>query len=152
MRVHLALRVADLEKSIAYYSQVFGAAPSKRKPGYANWALDAPPLKLTLLERPDADERLDHVGVETFDDADVDAATERLEAAGLATRIERGSTCCYARQNKVWTADPQGLRWEFYRVLADADAMLGDAEAVVEKTPSATGAAPVPVAGTACCG
>jgi catechol 2,3-dioxygenase-like lactoylglutathione lyase family enzyme len=121
MRVQLALNVDDLEKAIEFYSKAFGAAPNKRKPGYANFALDRPPLKLVLLENPGAKERLNHLGVEVFHNEDVDAAIERLGAEGLPREVEIDKTCCYAKQNKVWSADPQGMRWEWYRVLADSD-------------------------------
>lgn len=126
MRIQLALNVADLEKAVAYYSKLFGVAPNKRKPGYANFAIDTPPLKLVLFESPGAPERLNHLGVETFAQADVDAAAERLRAAGIADAEERESTCCYAKQNKVWSHDPQGLRWEWYRVLEDAESFAGE--------------------------
>jgi predicted enzyme related to lactoylglutathione lyase len=120
MRVQLALNVHDLEQAVAYYSKLFGATPAKRRPGYANFAIDRPPLKLVLLEVPDAPERLNHLGVEVFEQADVDEAIARLQAAGIAGEIEVDRTCCYARQDKVWSSDPQGARWEFYRVLADS--------------------------------
>jgi catechol 2,3-dioxygenase-like lactoylglutathione lyase family enzyme len=121
MRVQLALNVKDLEESITYYSKLFGVAPHKRKPGYANFAIDEPPLKLVLFENPDATERLNHLGVETFDQGDVDAAVERFTTAGIAKLEEKESTCCYAKQNKVWSNDPEGMRWEWYRVLEDSE-------------------------------
>jgi catechol 2,3-dioxygenase-like lactoylglutathione lyase family enzyme len=121
MRVQLALNVRDLDEAVAYYARLFGAAPNKRKPGYANFALDRPPLKLVLLELPDAPERLNHLGVEVFEQAELDDAVQRLSAAGIADQVESDRTCCYARQDKVWSQDPQGARWEFYRVLADAE-------------------------------
>jgi catechol 2,3-dioxygenase-like lactoylglutathione lyase family enzyme len=146
MRVQLALNVRDLEQAVAYYSKLFGAEPAKRRPGYANFALDQPPLKLVLLEVPDAPERLNHLGVEVFEQKDVDAAIERLQAAGIAGEIEVDRTCCYARQDKVWSADPQGARWEFYRVLADA-------EHFAEAPPPPQAAAPAPdLAAAAACG
>lgn len=120
MRVQLALNVSDLEKAVDYYSKLFGAVPAKRRPGYANFAIDRPPLKLVLLEVPDAPERLNHLGVEVFEQAEVDEAIARLQSAGIAGEIEVDRTCCYARQDKVWSSDPQGARWEFYRVLADS--------------------------------
>ena len=121
MRLQLALNVRDLEEAVAYYSQLFGVPVHKRKPGYANFAIDEPPLKLVLFENPAAGERLNHLGVEVFEDADVHAATDRLKAAGLAELVEDETTCCYATQNKVWSTDPQGMRWEFYRVLEDSE-------------------------------
>ena len=121
MRVQLALNVVDLDKAVEFYSKLFDAKVNKRKPGYANFAIEQPPLKLVLFENPDADERLNHLGVEVFDDAHVHAATDRLKAAGLADAVEDHETCCYATQNKVWSLDPEGLRWEWYRVIEDTD-------------------------------
>ena len=121
MRLQLALNVKDLDEAVDYYSKLFDAKVNKRKPGYANFAIDEPPLKLVLFENPEADERLNHLGVEVFDDGDVHAATDRLRAAGMAERVEDAQTCCYATQNKVWTSDPQGMRWEWYRVIEDSD-------------------------------
>jgi catechol 2,3-dioxygenase-like lactoylglutathione lyase family enzyme len=125
MRVQLALNVENLDEAIDFYSKLFDAKVNKRKPGYANFAIDSPPLKLVLFENPGATERLNHLGVEVFEDADVHAATERLKNADLADKVEDEQTCCYATQNKVWASDPQGLRWEFYRVLADAEGFSG---------------------------
>ena len=121
MRLQLALNVADLDEAIDYYTKMFDTEPYKVKPGYANWEIAQPPLKLVLFENPEAEERLNHLGVEVFEDEEVGAATERLKAAGLADFVEDGATCCYATSDKVWSTDPQGLRWEWYRVLADSD-------------------------------
>ena len=120
-RVQLALNVRDLQEAIAYYSELFGVEPHKHEPGYANFAIDEPPLKLVLFENPDAAERLNHLGVEVFQQADVDTATERLRRAGIAGAEEKEETCCFATQNKIWSTDPQGLRWEWYRVLEDTE-------------------------------
>ena len=120
MRLQLALNVRDLEAAIEFYSKLFGAPVSKRKPGYANFAIDEPPLKLVLFELPDAPERLNHLGVEVFDDELVGAATERLRNAGMEHLVEDETTCCYAKQNKVWASEPDGLRWEWYRVIEDS--------------------------------
>jgi catechol 2,3-dioxygenase-like lactoylglutathione lyase family enzyme len=121
MRIQLALKVSDLEAAIEFYSKMFGVAVNKRKPGYANFAIDQPPLKLVLFESPGAPERLDHLGVEVFENEQVTAATERLKAAGLVDRVEDETTCCYATQSKVWARDPDGARWEWYRVLRDSE-------------------------------
>ena len=120
MRVQLALNVVNLDEAVEFYSNLFGVKVNKRKSGYANFAIDEPPLKLVLFENPDADERLNHLGVEVFDDADVKIATDRLKAAGLADSVEDEQTCCYATQNKVWALDPQGMRWEYYRIVEDS--------------------------------
>ncbi len=122
MRVQLALNVANLDEAVDFYSKLFDVKVNKRKPGYANFAIDEPPLKLVLFENPDATERLNHLGVEVFEDEQVQAATDRLKEAGLAGAVEDEATCCYATQNKVWSTDPQGMRWEWYRVIEDSDA------------------------------
>ncbi len=121
MRVQLALNVQNLDEAVEFYSKLFNVEVNKRKPNCANFAIDEPPLKLVLFENPDADERLNHLGVEVFDDADVRAATDRLKAADLVDSVEDEQTCCYATQNKVWALDPQGMRWEYYRVVEDAE-------------------------------
>jgi catechol 2,3-dioxygenase-like lactoylglutathione lyase family enzyme len=120
-RVQLALRVSDLEASIAFYSKLFGAEPAKQRPGYANFAIAEPPLKLVLLEGDPAGDptRLDHLGVEVEDAAQVAAATARLAGAGMATDVEEATTCCCAVQDKVWVTGPGTERWEVYTVLAD---------------------------------
>ncbi len=139
MRVQLALNVENLEEAVEFYSKLFNVEVNKRKPGYANFAIDEPPLKLVLFENPDANERLNHLGVEVFDDADVRAATDRLKAADLVDSVEDEQTCCYATQNKVWALDPQGMRWEYYRIVEDADnfASGGDFEAPAKPTTKA---------------
>jgi catechol 2,3-dioxygenase-like lactoylglutathione lyase family enzyme len=117
----LALRVADLEGSIAFYSKLFGTEPAKRRPGYANFAIAQPPLKLVLLEGAgDVPTALDHLGVEVEDAVLVTEATTRLAGEGLATDVEENTTCCYAVQDKVWVTGPGRERWEVYTVLADA--------------------------------
>lgn len=121
MRLQLALNVRDLDGAVDFYSRLFGVRPNKRKSGYANFAIAEPPLKLVLFESPDAPDRVNHLGVEVNDDAAVRKATERLVAAGLADAIEENTTCCHARQNKVWATEPEGLRWEWYRVIEDVD-------------------------------
>jgi catechol 2,3-dioxygenase-like lactoylglutathione lyase family enzyme len=123
-RVQLALRVADLEGSVAFYSKLFGAQPAKRRPGYANFAIAEPPLKLVLIEgAPGEPTRMDHLGVEVETTRDVVAATERLAAEGLATVTEEGTACCYAVQDKVWATGPGGEPWEVYVVKGDADVL-----------------------------
>lgn len=128
-RVQLALNVDDLEKSIEYYSKLFGVEVNKRKPGYANFAIDEPPLKLVLFENADATERLNHLGVEVFDQKDVADATSRFVEAGIAGAQEIANTCCFATQDKIWSVDPQGARWEWYTVLEDSETFFGEEEA-----------------------
>jgi catechol 2,3-dioxygenase-like lactoylglutathione lyase family enzyme len=123
-RVQLALRVADIEGSVAFYSKLFGAEPAKRRPGYANFAIAEPPLKLVLIEGEGAeDTRLDHLGVEVESTEQVTAATARLKDAGLATFEENDTACCYALQDKVWVTGPGQEPWEVYVVKADADTL-----------------------------
>jgi predicted enzyme related to lactoylglutathione lyase len=150
MRIQLALNVRDLDLAVDYYSKLFDAAPAKRRPGYANFALDRPPLKLVLIEAPGAPERLNHLGVEVFEQGDVEEAIGRLQAAGIAGEIEVDKTCCYARQNKIWSRDPQGARWEFYRVLADSPTFAGEPAAPPARAPVAD-AAPAAAAGACGC-
>jgi len=121
-RVQLALRVADLDAAVEFYGRLFDTVPAKRRPGYANFAIAEPPLKLVLLEgegEPGGPTRLDHLGVEVESSDDVIAATSRLSAAGLTTRVQDQTTCCYAVQDKVWVDGPGGEPWEVYTVLAD---------------------------------
>ncbi len=150
MRFQLALNVRDLEAAVAYYSKLFGVPVNKRKPGYANFAVENPPLKLVLFEAPDAPERLNHVGFEYFDNEPVEAVIRHLEPQGLATRIDRDESCCYAKKSTVWAADPQGLRWEFYRVREDLESFAG-AAAPVPATAAKEQAEPTP-AQAGCCG
>ncbi|WP_433177443.1 ArsI/CadI family heavy metal resistance metalloenzyme [Actinoallomurus sp. CA-150999] len=123
-RVQLALRVADLEGSIAFYSKLFGTEPAKRRPGYANFAITEPPLKLVLIEGEAGETtRMDHLGVEVEDTTQVTAAAERLKEAGLAAFEENDTSCCYALQDKVWVHGPGQEPWEVYAVKADADTL-----------------------------
>lgn len=126
MRLQLALNVDDLEEAVQFYSTLFDTEPAKRKPGYANFSIENPPLKLVLFEVKGADQRLNHLGVEVFEAEEVTAATDRLKRAGLAERVEDESTCCYAKQDKVWAIEPDGLRWEWYRVLEDSATFFAD--------------------------
>lgn len=121
-RVQLALNVSDLEASIAFYSAMFGVEPHKRRPGYANFAIAEPPLKLVLIETSEATRgtgaagALNHLGVEVPSTDDVAAARTRFSDAGLASFDENDTTCCYALQDKVWVHDPAGAPWEVYTV------------------------------------
>ena len=144
MRLQLALNVRDIDEAVDYYGKLFGATPHKRRPGYANFAIDEPPLKLVLFEKPDAQERLNHLGVEVFDGALVRQAGDRLEAADILTEVEEETVCCHATQTKVWSHEPQGLRWEWYVVTDDAP----DGEALM--APEAAGTA-LETESEACC-
>ena len=118
--MQLALNVTDIDTAVAFYSKLFEAPPAKRKPGYANFAIDEPPLKLVLIENKAGGGTLNHLGVEVFSTDDVRAAESRLSQQSLDTTAEEG-TCCFAEQQKVWVNDPDGAPWEIYTVLADAD-------------------------------
>ena len=127
-RVQLALRVGDLPKSIEFYSTLFDTEPAKQRPGYANFAITEPPLKLVLLEgEPGQSTVLDHLGVEVESTEQVDQATTRLTGEGLRTLVENGTTCCYARQDKVWVHGPGGEPWEVYTVTGDSTTFGADA-------------------------
>lgn len=133
-RLQLALNVNDLDTSIAFYTELFGTEPAKVKPGYANFAIATPPLKLVLIENPGSGGSINHLGVEVADTATVEAEQDRLAALGHAVLEERNTTCCYARQDKFWVQDtPDAERWEIYTVLDDAPV------------------AEAPPAGTTCC-
>ena len=120
-RLQLALNVDDLEQSIAFYTSLFGTEPAKVKPGYANFAVAEPALKLVLIENAGHGGSLNHLGVEVEDADTVDAIQSRLSADGLASIDERDTTCCYAKQDKFWVEGaPNGERWEIYTVLADS--------------------------------
>jgi catechol 2,3-dioxygenase-like lactoylglutathione lyase family enzyme len=125
-RVQLALNVNDIDEAVTFYTALFGTEPAKRKPGYANFAIAEPPLKLVLLENPGQGGTLNHLGVEVADAGTVDAEQARLTAAGLAAVDERDTTCCYARQDKFWvTGTPGGEQWEIYTVLEDSPTFWG---------------------------
>ena len=120
-RVQLALNVDDLDTSIAFYSRLFGTEPAKVRPGYANFAVAEPPLKLVLIENPGHGGSVNHLGVEVADTDTVDAEQTRLAEAGLASVDERNTICCYAKQDKFWVQGaPNGEQWEVYTVLADS--------------------------------
>jgi catechol 2,3-dioxygenase-like lactoylglutathione lyase family enzyme len=117
-RVQLSINVSDFGAAVAFYSRLFGTAPAKLRPGYANFAVDDPPLKLVLNSPGNGPGgTINHLGVEVSSTAEVTQAEARLAAGGLATEPESGATCCYARQDKVWAHDPDGVAWEYYTVL-----------------------------------
>lgn len=150
-RIQLALNVDNLDEAVTFYSKLFNTEPAKVKPGYANFAVAEPPLKLILMENPGQGGSINHLGVEVADVDTVDAEQTRLAEAGLVCIDERGTTCCYAKQDKFWVEGaPSGQRWEIYTVLADSPTFAStEAEegtcCGVAVTP---GAAP---SATACC-
>ena len=126
-RIQLALNVDDLDAAIAFYTALFNTPPAKVKPGYANFAIASPPLKLVLLENPGRGGSINHLGVEVDSSAQVHAEIARLTEAGMFTEEEIGTTCCFATQDKVWVAAPGGERWEVYTKLADTENFGDDA-------------------------
>ncbi|MBA2560160.1 MAG: VOC family protein [Propionibacteriales bacterium] len=154
-RIQLALNVDDVEEAVTFYSKLFGTEPAKRRPGYANFAVSEPPLKLVLLENPGRGGSLNHLGIEVHDVDTVDTEQTRLAEAGLTSIDERGTTCCYAKQDKFWVQGaPSGEPWEIYTVLSDSPTF--NAETDTDETSSgACCGSSTPVAGepaaAACC-
>ena len=153
-RVQLALNVADIDGAVEFYTKLFGTEPAKRRPGYANFAVADPPLKLVLIESSARGQgtlgALNHLGVEVETSHDVTAAAGRLSGADLVTATEEATSCCYAVQDKVWVEDQDGVPWEVYTVLADDPDAAPDAG----KPGAAACCAGTPVAATettACC-
>ena len=153
-RIQLALNVEDLDQSVAFYSKLFGTEPAKLRPGYANFAVAEPPLKLILIENPGQGGSINHLGVEVADTGTVDAEQTRLAEAGLASIDERDTTCCYARQDKFWvTGAPNGERWEIYTVTADSPTFWGQAGSQRwDKTEAHLDAASADPGSMPCCG
>src|SRR3984885_5639127 len=130
-RVQLALNVADIDAAVDFYQRLFGTEPAKRRPGYANFAIADPPLKLVLIEGTTGEPtRMDHLGVEVQTTGEVTAATARLAAEGLPTTTEEDTACCYAVQDKVWVTGPGDEPWEVYVVKGDADVLDKPADSV----------------------
>ncbi|WP_123026070.1 ArsI/CadI family heavy metal resistance metalloenzyme [Mycolicibacterium stellerae] len=157
-RVQLALNVDNLEEAVTFYSKLFNTQPAKRKPGYANFAVAEPPLKLVLIENPGQGGSLNHLGVEVETSETVHGEIARLSGEGLFTDEEIGTTCCFAKQDKVWVTGPAGERWEVYTVLADSDTFGtspkqpgADGEPVCCGTAEADADDETVSAGAACC-
>ena len=147
-RVQLALNVDDVDKAVEFYGKLFGTEPAKRRPGYANFAVENPPLKLVLIENPGSGGTLNHLGVEVPTTGDVGYHLGPPGGRGDGHAAETGA-CCYALQEKVWVHDPDGAPWEVYTVLADAPEMKSDAACCV---PSTSAAVDDPkVAAQSCC-
>jgi catechol 2,3-dioxygenase-like lactoylglutathione lyase family enzyme len=151
-RVQLALIVSDIDEAVDFYSRLFGTEPAKLQPGYANFAIVDPPLKLVLIESVTARGHgtvgaLSHLGVEVETADEVTAAAERLSETGLEAEVEKQTTCCFAVQDKVWVSDPDGAPWEVYTVLADAPAETGIAGDGSCCAPEAVGSVPAAVGG-----
>jgi catechol 2,3-dioxygenase-like lactoylglutathione lyase family enzyme len=133
-RVQLALNVDDLDAAIDFYTKLFSTGPAKVRPGYANFAIAAPPLKLVLIEGGGPGGSLNHLGVEVMSTDEVAAAQARLSQEGLETATEDGVACCYARQDKVWVDGPSGEPWEIYTVLDDVEMPAGQLRTVDPET------------------
>ncbi len=145
-RIQLALNVENIDEAVDFYATLFNTPPAKRRPGYANFAVADPALKLVLFENPGQSGTLNHLGVERESMDEIVEQAERLEAAGLALDVEGDVVCCYARQDKHWVTGPDGQRWENYVVLADAGAEL-EGKSAADVADSANPAA----SGGGCC-
>jgi catechol 2,3-dioxygenase-like lactoylglutathione lyase family enzyme len=153
-RVQLALNVEDLEAAIGFYAKLFDTGPAKVRPGYANFAIEEPPLKLVLFEQPGRGGTINHLGVEVASPEEVGAAQSRLVRHGMAIATEQGVACCYARQNKVWVEGPSGEPWEIYTVLEDVEMPAGELRIVDPETEApccAVMESDGVVAGSSCC-
>jgi catechol 2,3-dioxygenase-like lactoylglutathione lyase family enzyme len=148
-RVQLALNVPDIDQAVDFYTRLFATEPYKRKPGYANFAIADPPLKLVLFEKADADVRLNHLGVEVPDSDAVWDHQQRLTDQGVESLGESG-TCCFAKQDKVWVDGPDGA-WEIYAVLEDSDQFGTSSTKVADDTGDSLCCASVPEAEARCC-
>jgi len=127
-RVQLALNVSDLNEAVVFYSKFFKTEPVKIRPGYANFAITDPPLKLVLFENPDVAGTINHLGVEVFSTGEVVGAAKHLSKQGFVTDVEKGTICCHAFQDKVWVDGPDDSRWEVYTVLDDAEEMTSSGD------------------------
>ncbi|MEV0296051.1 ArsI/CadI family heavy metal resistance metalloenzyme [Nocardia sp. NPDC050710] len=158
-RVQLALNVDDLDQAVTFYSTLFRAEPAKRKPGYANFAIAEPPLKLVLIENPGHGGSLNHLGVEVESSDQVHTEIARLSEAGMFTEEQIATTCCFATQDKVWVTAPDTERWEIYTVLADSETFgvapqlaTGETVSDEEAVSACCGTAEEAAAEGACCG
>jgi predicted enzyme related to lactoylglutathione lyase len=144
-RVQLALNVSNLDEAIEFYSKFFKTEPAKVRSGYANFAIEQPPLKLVLMENDGVPGSINHLGVEVFSTDEVAATSEYLSSVGMATRVEESTTCCFAVQDKVWVDGVDGSPWEVYTVLEDSttsNGVVGGGSCCVQSETNAT---------TACC-
>src|SRR3954449_7768382 len=148
-RVQLALNVPDIDEAVVFYSKLFATEPNKRKPGYANFAIADPPLKLVLFEHAGADARLNHLGVEVATSDDVWSHQQRLNTKGVDS-VEESGTCCFAKQDKVWIDGPDGA-WEIYAVVEDTEE-FGVSSVHVDDQGDSLCCASVPESAARCCG
>lgn len=157
-RLHIHISVTDLDRNIAFYSAMFGTGPNVLKPDYAKWQLDDPRVNFAISARG-GKAGLDHLGIQTDSDAGLEAVQQRLSAAGTELEAQQGTTCCYARSDKYWSVDPQGIAWEAFHTLGSAptfnDQADGDKDsACCAPAPADTDSCCSPAAetSTACCG
>ena len=149
-RVQLALNVSDIDAAVEFYSKLFATEPAKRRPGYANFAIAEPPLKLVLIEGGGDPGTMNHLGVEVETTDDVASAQQRLSADGLVTATEDQVACCYALQDKVWVDAPDGEPWEIYTVLSDVEHPAGELR-TVEPDADAMCCSSAPESAARCC-
>jgi catechol 2,3-dioxygenase-like lactoylglutathione lyase family enzyme len=146
-RLHVHIAVDDLNKSIGFYSTLFGAKPSVLKPDYAKWMLEDPKVNLAISQR-DRVAGVDHLGIQVESDGELHELAARLRAAGEETRDQESTTCCYAQSNKAWVNDPSGVHWEAFYTFGEATT-YGEDEADAPKVES--GCCPAPKAAEPCC-
>jgi catechol 2,3-dioxygenase-like lactoylglutathione lyase family enzyme len=149
-RIQLALNVSDLDEAVTFYSKLFATEPAKVRPGYANFAVAEPPLKLVLIEGSGTPGTLNHLGVEVESTEHVAATEARLRSEGMDTATEDEVACCYALQDKVWVDAPDSLPWEIYTVLADVE-MVPGALRTIDPASDALGCAGAPESAERCC-
>lgn len=126
LKTHISLNVSSVDAAVAFYEKAFATTVTKRRPGYAKFDLTVPALNLTMVEAPRTGINVSHFGLQVPTSADVATARERFEAAGLATRSEEDTECCYALQDKVWVQDPDGNEWEVFVVKADSPVLSSE--------------------------
>ncbi len=127
-RFHLHVGVKDIEKSVQFYSTLFGQQPSKRKNDYAKWMLEDPRINFAISTR-EGQVGVDHLGIQVDEDSELEVIDERLKGAELQVFDEGETTCCYAESKKAWVQDPSGIAWEAYRTMADVDIFKSSKEA-----------------------
>ena len=139
-RMHVHLSVTSLSENIRFYTALFGAAPTVEKPDYAKWELSEPAVNFAISARGNA-AGLDHIGIQAADGDELQAIEARLAAADISGLVQEGTTCCYAKSDKTWVTDPQGIAWEAFHTLADAPTYNDDTSLCCAPTP----------AGNSCC-
>ncbi len=142
-RFHVHVGVADIEASISFYSELFGAAPAVTKPDYAKWMLEDPRINFAISQKCGADKGIEHLGLQVEDEAELAEVYDRLKAAKGPVLEEGATTCCYARSEKSWIADPDGVVWEAFLTTGDST--------VYGASPDFAGLASGNAAGNACC-